>query len=838
MTSMELLTWLPLLGLVLALPWFMLVHRRSLVDRPPAMKLAATGCRFLALAFLLLALCRPFFTRATEDVHVTFLLDVSESVDPAEMRRGLGEVRRSVDSLGAGDSWSLFLFARELRRSDPEAAEKFIAECEAGRGDADFRASTDLPGALAGVRFDLPANKGRRVVVLSDGLLEAPLAGAADRLAAEKTDLRFVRLGSLDQPEAAVALIEAGTPVAFEGEIVRFTVKLVSNRDMPAKLRLTHRGVAVAEQAVQLSAAGETTCHAEVRMVTSGDTVWQAELVPQDDWFPANNRLSMTLPVRGQPRILAIHEKPAQMRPFERLMREQDVSLETRGARGLPESFEEILAFDAILLADVPATALSPRQMSSLKRYVTDFGGGLIMVGSENSFGIGGYFKTPVEEVLPLVSRFEKEKEKPSLAMVLVIDKSGSMAGQPMALARQAARSAAELLGNQDQIAVIAFDHAPQLVLDLTPASNRGQIAAAIDSIAEAGGTDLQPAMVQARDILRGAAAKLKHVIALTDGQTNPSNLVELSREMADSGMTVSTVAMGGGAAGGLLAAMADAGRGRYYETDAPENVPQIFTRETMQASRSAIKEDLYEPAGVTEHPVMSGFESAAFPPVLGYVMAKPKPTSQVLLAVEGGDPLLAVGRFGLGTGVAFTADLTERWGSEWLAWQGCGKFWAQVFRGALRKEESVGIESRTRFDGGRWTVDVRATDEAGRPLNAVPWVGHALDDAGKDYPVAIEESGIGRYRVRVEPAEAERLTLRLHDPESGKVKTLRWERGYPAEYRLSGEPDALLAAAADFDPARVREGVPPVRVRTSALPWAGLASLVFLISGIVLRRV
>lgn len=835
---MELLTWIPLLGLVIAVPLFFIVLRRSLVDRPPAMKFAAALCRFLAIALLLLALCRPFFTRKSDDVHVTFLLDVSESVDPGEMRRGIAEVKKSVEGLKSGDTWSLFLFAGDLRRSDFAQAEKFIADCEAGRGDATFRSATRLDSALAGARFDLPANRGRRVVVLSDGLLEAPVGAAVDRLAAEKTDLRFVKLGSLDKPEAAVTSIEAGTPVAFEGEMVRFTVKLAANREMNAKLRLIHRGVAVAEQPVKLSATGETVCHAEVRMATAGDTVWEAELVPDDDWFPANNHLSTTLPVRGKPRILVIHEKPAQMRPFERLMREQEVTLETRGARGLPDSFEEILAFDAVMLADVPATAISPKQMASLKRYVTDFGGGLIMTGSENTFGLGGYFKTPIEEVLPLVSRFEKDKEKPSLAMVLVLDKSGSMSGTPLQLARQAARSAAELLGNQDQVAVIAFDDQAQLVLDLTPAANRAQVAAAIDSIAEGGGTNMQPAIVQARDILRGASAKLKHVIALTDGQMDPSNLVELAREMADSGMTVSTVAMGGGAARELLTAMADAGHGRYYETDAPENVPQIFTRETMQASRSAIKEDLYEPATVTEHPIMAGFESAAFPPVLGYVIARPKPTAQVLLAVESGDPLLAVGRFGLGTGVAFTGDLTERWGGEWLAWQGCGKFWAQVFRGTLRKEESVGIETASHAGGGRWDIDVRATDDAGKPLSAVPWTGHALDDSGKEFPVKIEESGIGRYRVRVDPGDAQRLTLRLHDPERGKVKTLRWERGYPAEYRLSGDPDPALAKAAAYSSATPREGIPVVRVRSSALPWTALAAIVFMIAGIVLRRV
>jgi Ca-activated chloride channel homolog len=835
---MEFLTFTPLFALIAVIPLMIAGYRMSLVDRPGGLKSASFLCRMAAVILLIFALCRPFLGHRADDVHVVFLLDVSESVEPAEMRRGVGEIRKAMESLRAGDTSSFFMFAKSLRPASLEDAEKFIADCEAGRGDADFRAATDIEAALSSARLALPGDKGRRIVVLSDGVSETSVAGIVSRLSAEKTDIRFARLKSLARPEAAVVAIESGEAMAFEGEIVRFKIRLASNRDMPAKLRITHRGVAVAEQEITLSAEGESVCHADIKMVTGGDTVWEAELVPQDDWFPANNRASVTLPVRGKPRVLVLHEKPALMRPAERLLRQQDIDLETRGVRGLPDTFDAILSFDAIVLADVPATALTPRQMGWLKRYVTDFGGGLIMLGSENSFGLGGYYRTPVEEVLPLVSRFEKDKEKPSLAMVLVIDKSGSMSGTPMELARQAARASAELLGGQDQIAVIGFDDQPQLVCDLTPAANRAAVAGAIDSLQAGGGTDLQPAMVQARDILRGASARLKHVIAMTDGQTSPSNLVELSREMADSGMTVSTVAMGQSAAGALLEQMADAGRGRYYQTDAPENVPQIFTRETMQASRSAIKEDLYGAATVTEHPLLAGFERAEFPPVLGYVMAKPKPTAQVLLATETGDPLLAVGRFGLGTGIAFTSDLTERWAGEWLAWEGCGRFWAQALRAVLRKDDALGIETRVRDEGGRMVIDVKRSDEAGRPLAGVEWAAGALDDEGTERAVSIEETGVGRYRFSVPLADAPRLTIRLHDTAEGKVKTLRWSRPYPAEYQLTASAEKQLADAVSFEPAKVRDGMAPVRIRTSALPWFGLAAIGLMIAGGVLRRI
>jgi hypothetical protein len=119
-----------------------------------------------------------------------------------------------------------------------------------------------------------------------------------------------------------------------------------------------------------------------------------------------------------------------------------------------------------------------------------------------------------------------------------------------------------------------------------------------------------------------------------------------------------------------------------------------------------------------------------------------------------------------------------------------------------------------------------------------VEWTNTALNHAGAAMPVAAEETGIGRYRFSIPTADSSRLTIRLHDTAGGRVKTLRWNRGYPAEYRLNGDADASLTAAAPFDPALIREGIQPVRIRSNALPWFGLAAIAFMIAGGVLRRI
>ncbi len=833
---MEFLGWTPLWWLVVLIG-LGVVFYFSLVDRPARMKWLSFGFRILAIVLLILALCRPFWATEKEEVHLAFLIDVSESVDVSSMKKALAEAQGGIAKLDEGDSHGLFLFGNDTRQVTVEEAQKFIEACEKGRADAAFRADSDLEAAVSHVRLTLPADRGKRLVIMSDGLFEKDPSSVFSQLEKEKTDVRVVTLESLKKPEASIVSFSAASPTAFQGELSRLKVRLGSNKDMNGKLRILHRGVAVAEKAVSLKAGEEVTESVEVEMVSAGDSVWEAHLEPDEDYFPANNQASTTVSVSGQPRVLVIHDKPQQLREAARALKEQGIELDVRRARGLPDSLRGLLAFDCIILADIPATSMEPKQMRWLKQYVSDFGGGLIMTGSENSFGLGGYFKTPVEEVLPLVSRFEKEKQKPSLAMVLVIDKSGSMSGDPIVLARQAARAAAELLSPQDQIAVIGFDSNPQLVLDLTPAGNQGAIASAIDSIQASGGTDLAPAVAQAKDILAGASARIKHVIAMTDGQTDQANLLELCQEMADSGMTVSTVAMGGGAARELLAAMADAGRGRYYETDAPENVPQIFTKETMQASKSAIKEDLYAVAPVSEHPMLTGYEEAEFPMILGYVMTRVKPTAQLLLAAESGDPLLASGQFGLGTGVAFTADLTDRWGSEWLTWEGFGPFWAQVIRGALKKDDSIGLAADTRIEGGQWKIDIRRLSDNGAPVNGIDWKAEAFDADGNTTPVTIKETGLGRYEASI-PLTGNRMALQLTDAVHAKMKTLQWNRGYPGEYRLASGNLASFQDRETYSPTEAKAGIAPINVKSTAIPLFGFLALGALLLSIVFRRI
>jgi len=811
----------------------------SLVDRPKGWKIASVVCRVLAILFILLGLCRPYFSSSSDKVHVAFLLDGSASVSIEGMEQGLVEIEKSIAELESTDSYSLYLFASQPKQTSTDEIRKYIELCKEHGGDADFRAATTLSPAVLGSRLEFPSDKSKRLVIFSDGnATDENVKGILQGAQSEGVDVKHHQVASLAEPEAAVLSFEALTGNAFEGEIVRMRGVIQSNESMNCVARLLNRGVEVQRVPVKLSAGEPSSIGFDVEMTISGATSWTLEIEPEKDYFSFNNSVSATVLVSGTPRVLVIHQKSKEMRSFSRAMRKQGIELDMRGAKGLPQSLNELMAFKAIVLADVPATDLTMAQMRNLKRYVGDFGGGLVMLGSENSFGIGGYYGTPVDEVLPLTSRYEKEKQKPSMAMALVIDKSGSMDGMPIQLARQAAKAAVDLLGVQDSIAVVGFDSNAQTIVEMTSASAKGSVQDAIDTLDASGGTNLEPAMQRAKEMLERSPAKIKHMIILSDGQTAGSGFIDMAQEMAGQSMTISTVALGEGAAKDLMQSIASEGKGRYYETDDPVNMPQIFTKETMQASRSAIKEDIYSTALIGEHPMTNGFEAAEFPFVMGYVMTKPRPTATLVLAAETGDPLLAVNRYGLGSSIAYASDLTEKWGAEWLGWSAGAKFWSQALRSVLRKENGQGIQVSHTIQQDRWALDVIRKDDGGRLVDNVEWRIQAMDENGDALPVSQQQNGVGSYAISVELGNSSKAAVLIQDPADGRSKTLYWDRPYPKEYVLNAEPAPEFAELPSISASSIRQDLPENTIDQEAQSHFFFIGISFLIAGVLMRRI
>src|SRR2546427_11083310 len=174
--------------------------------------------------------------------------------------------------------------------------------------------------------------------------------------------------------------------------------------------------------------------------------------------------------------------------------------------------------------------------MGYIRDYVRDGGGGLLMVGGEESFGLGGYYRTPIEEALPVTMEVKQKVEIPSLAVVLSIDRSGSMAMATdekvtkLDLAKEAAHLVVDLLDERNEVGVMSWDTEFIWDASVRSARDRQAIHHAIATIKAGGGTGGYPALKDAYAVLFDRPPLLKHVIFLSDGQMTRGDLPGLLR--------------------------------------------------------------------------------------------------------------------------------------------------------------------------------------------------------------------------------------------------------------------------------------------------------------------
>jgi len=289
-----------------------------------------------------------------------------------------------------------------------------------------------------------------------------------------------------------------------------------------------------------------------------------------------------------------------------------------------------------------------------IEKYVRDLGGGFLFAGGEAGYGLGGWGHSTMERLLPVRMDAERRKEMPGVAMALVIDRSGSMTGLPMEMAKAACRATVETLQGDDLIEVIAFDSTPARYVKMQPARYRSRIQNDIARIQPGGGTEIFSSLDMAYQDLSVVQARKKHVVLLTDGQAPVQGIKDLATGMLAEAITVTTVGLGEGVNQELLRTVADAGGGRFHMVPDPNSLPKIFTRETELIAQQAAVEDWFPVQQVGNADFLKGVAVSAAPLLHGYVATQIKPQpAQLILQSDRGDPILARWRAGLGWAVA-----------------------------------------------------------------------------------------------------------------------------------------------------------------------------------------
>ena len=810
--------------------------------------------RGIALASLLVALLDPKIFHATNALDVVLGVDLSRSVGQ-EGREKAQEIletaarTRSLDSrtgvlvFGGAPEW-------EFLPRENFSSRELTANLD--------REQTDIEAALHAALGQIGEGRQGKILLVSDGNENhGDTARALPLLRAQGVQVWTLPV-SLSRGNNEIYLSELTLPRQVDSaQGFEITGTIESLRGAAARIKLLRDGMLLHDQDIRLKAGTNEVSFGD-SLTQRGNHDYELLVESPEDTLAENNVLQGVVQVKGPPRVLLVSAQPDSQHFFSRMLKIQGYSVVESPPEKSAATLPELSSYDLLVLDNVPAFQLTQGKMENIEKYVRDLGGGLLVIGGPQSYGAGGYYRTPLENVLPVDMRPPARLDLPHVALLFVLDKSGSMGAGPegstkLDLAKAAAIAAADIMNPTDQVGILGFDAAWDWVLPFRPVGKGEWISEKLAGLQSDGGTDLFKAMVEAHRAIAGKQAAIKHVIVLSDGLTDKADFRTLVQRMAQDGITVSTVAVGNDADVQLMADIAKDGKGRGYVALDPQTIPQIFTTETLLISRDLLVEKSVAPTILAPSGPLKGIAQGKLPALRGYVLTYPKPRSETLMAVDK-DPLLVTWRYGLGRVMAYTSDLSGRWGRDWLSWQAFPQWASQLARYTMRTIFETRMRADFHRDGEAVQVVADMISTEGKFLNHLNLNGNVVAPNKATQEQRFQQSAPGRYQSTFALSQRGVHLLTLYADSPGEaplaLATLPYIVPYPKEYRELKPNMALLSRLAEstggevIDAGRLEDGLKRLytpkagAARQGQETWWPLAmlGLFIFISDLVLR--
>jgi Ca-activated chloride channel family protein len=767
--------------------WYRYFHSPGV----PRLLRTVTYIRAAALLCIIAALAGMHWMTRQSGVDLLFLTDISESVTPAKQAQGLAFIRTVAEQLGKADRAGLIAFGSEAYVDQPLGADlSKLHRIES----APSRSETNLQAALELALSQAEANRNMRVILVGDGL---STRGDAESLIAQFSarGIPIDAFNLISPPAGEVSLEQAYAPLQVR-EHQPFSIQVVMSATFPTQvdLLLIRNGAPVASATVKLE-IGQNVFTFSGLQESAGVSSYEVRLQAADDTYPQNNVAYATVSVAGPSRVLLVSDDYAASEGLYRALLSQNLYVDLTNTAGLPANAVTLSSYGTLVLHDVSALKLSQTQQAALAAYVRNLGGGLVVLGGYNSYGLGGYYQTPLEEIMPVTMDIPDHLIMPSIALVLVMDKSGSMAGtqgrfSKINLAKEAALGVLDVMTDRDLFGFLAFDSEHRWIVPVQSVTERVLMAQQIASLTADGGTDMGPALLEAYEVLSNTPAMVKHAVVLSDGQSVDYDFAFVTAKLRGIGVTVSTVAIGADSDRILMERIAAWGGGRSYYTDDIRTIPQIFTTEALMVSRPLAVEGRFQPQLMQPAPFLTGINQQQTPPLDGYILTTPKATAAVHLGSEEGHALLASWRHGLGRVVAFTSSTTAKWASAWLNWPEFAAFWSQTIRWTTRPEAAQNLQPYFDIHDGMGNLVVDAVDENGEFINFLNLTADVVSPSGQRRVVRLIQTAPGQYQAAFPIDEQGAWLAAIADTGDSRYEQpvlIGATLPYSAEYRLSG---------------------------------------------------
>lgn len=786
---------------------------------------------------------------------VIFVLDRSRSVERASdpgAARALEAIADVTREMRSDDVAGLVVFGAEAATEALPGPSPTLGPLRA----VIARDATDIGAGLRRALADLPADYAARLVLVSDGVeTRGDALAAAQAAAGRGVPIDVLPLERAPSAELAIRALRVPER-ADPGEPLELRIVTRATAEAEVDLTVQRDGVPIATTRTRLRPGEDLLT---LRDVAEAPGVHRYDVIvepvrAEDDAARENNQAAGYVRVSGGARALVLAGEPEQAEALAGALRRAGLEVSLRSRTDAPVDLGGFAGFDLVVLSDLEARALTPEALTALRSYVRDLGGGLLMLGVRDAFGLGGYAYTPVEDALPATFDLRKRRDRASLGMVIAIDNSGSMGAEvspgtnKLDLANEGAARSILLLSPTDRAGVMHVDTSVTWTVPMAAVESPERMAAVVRRAEVGGGgilVDLTLEAAYAR--LRGERTQLKHLLLFSDGSDSEemNQARSLVGAAARDRITTSIVSMGNGSDTPELERLARIGGGRFYIVEDMRELPRIFTRETIEASRSAIAEKPFRATVAGESAVVRGIDFEASPLLAGYVLMNQRPSAQRLLAAADDDPLLLVWQYGVGRSATFATDAGAQLARSWLAWPGYTALFGQLGRDLARAPERRDADVRVSVEGGVGRVVVEAVDDRGGYRNYLDLRAVVAAPGGEAQPLMLAQTGAGRYEATFDAEAPGAYLVTVREEGRGLVGSASAVRPAGEELRGEGTDGAKLAQIAAQSGGRVLTELrgtfarrpPPVYAHAPLWRPLVLAALLSLLASVALRR-
>jgi Ca-activated chloride channel family protein len=719
-------SWFLLLALA-PVAWVFIAWQRTARPIPLLLK-------GLSFATVLIALSEPSITLPHNRTAAVVLVDTSKSVTQGDLARASSLVSQMEGSRG-GNWMKVIPFGSHTRALGNDEILRGVHFVTAPNPLGD---STNFEDALINSMAAIPTGYLSRLVLVSDGNENQ---GSAARAIAELQRLHvpvdtiplagrsrdLLRLESVSMPHTA-----------YDGEQIPIDLTVFAPRETKATVEISAEGKALGVNPVSL-AAGSNLVRVHARVKSSGPTAISGVIRAGQSETPFEQGIQLR-----KAKVLYLSQDPAGA-DNNLLKAFTEASFDVTRDGGLIES--GLSGVQLVILNNLDLNNFADVRKTRLEEYVKN-GGGLLLIGGEQQAYKEDKRLDALDRALP--AKLAPPKTPEGTTVVLIIDKSSSMEGRKIELARLSASGVVDHLRPVDNIGILIFDNSFQWAVPIRHAEDKAMIKRLISGITPDGGTQIAPALTEAYHKALPAKGVYKHIVLLTDGISEEGDSVELAKESAAHQVTISTVGLGQDVNRAYLEKVASTSGGRSYFLNEPQGLEQILLKDVQDFSGTTAVEKSLTPIIERKAEILNdvGMESA--PALKGYARYIAAPGAETILSIDSAkkDPLYVRWQYGLGRAAVFASDAKNRWADAWVTWPGFDKFWINVTHDLL--DHADPNEASAQLDAANDDISVNYRLAAGQSEPAsIPPV-FVVGPEGFEKPLPLAKAGSGMYSGRM----------------------------------------------------------------------------------------